>query len=1387
MQPPSKNVQKLLDNFAACSADERALIQLLSIIYAPVSKQVLFNCAKNLSLPGPMGRGYTLLLISETLEKLKKAKLVESSGQGTVCNPNLTHLATLSSVRDGRFAAMARVVQLDIPMVSNWGSSFYRLADHALRDVRISFYQKDANSAFEMAVRYRRQFPYEALRLPPFLAVCSNPYDEAWFRSLPEALQIASLQEMLPFASRNLIVSDEPFQVALELAAKPGAPEILIDLCCMELLVRGKSAEAETVARRGSSTTQLAILGCCALQRGAVSESIAHFQGALLKLKKETGKRKTFFADLTGPFFVLALTASGDPKLLEEAEGHCRFVTARREWPDQEVYHVLELVISERKGERGSKEEIERSLFRAPDPPLYALFRFMAAYWCDLDREKLAAEAFRLQVLTKTMRRAGYHWLADEIELTSFACGEKTPEAGAAKERYRAQGLKPFYQCIEKVESWKSALSALINLNSKKEQAPEKPAAQSRLIWLFEERRDYFEVTPREQKQSATGKWSAGRNVSLKRLAEEADGIDFLSEQDRLICGCIKQERGYGYYGRDGHRLDQDQAVPLMIGHPHVYLDPAASVRLELVRGEPEIQLVTEGETLELRIDPPFGAEQKVLVLKESPTRMKVYQAKEEYRKITAIVGGGLKLPAQAKEQALAAINTLSSILTVHSDIGDESAELIAGDATPCFHLLPYQAGLKLELLVRPFSDAGPYFRPGAGGETVMAELEGKRVQSKRDLRLEARRAADAVAALSILQESEDGDGAWLVPATESALELLLQLQSLGDAVRVAWPEGAKFKIRQIATTRECRVVIRQAKDWFELEGEIKLNQGLALDLQQLVQLAKDSPGRFVQLGDGEFLALSAQLRKHLDELASCTEPHGKALRFHPLVAGMFEDFAAEAGEFVGDAQWRKQLKRLREAEAFVPQLPTTLQAELRSYQEEGFNWLNRLARWGVGACLADDMGLGKTVQALAQMLTMATDGPSLVVAPTSVCANWESESAKFAPTLNTIVFGGQNRAERMKGLKPFDLVICSYGLLQQEEELLASVDWQAIVLDEAQAIKNMATKRSQAAMRLNAAFKMVATGTPIENHLGELWNVFRFINPGLLGSLKQFNVKFAAPIEKTRDKKARGSLKKLIQPFILRRTKNQVLEELPPRTEITMKVEMSEEEASLYEAIRQSALENLAGVGKVEGKGEQHLKILAEIMRLRRACCNPRLILPDTPIPSTKLAAFGEIVAELRENRHKALVFSQFVGHLELIRQYVAKEGIPYQYLDGSPPVPERKKRVDAFQAGVGDLFLISLKAGGVGLNLTAADYVIHMDPWWNPAVEDQASDRAHRIGQLRPVTIYRLVTKGTIEEKIVGLHQQKRGLADSLLEESDLSGKISAQELLTLLRKES
>jgi SNF2 family DNA or RNA helicase len=317
--------------------------------------------------------------------------------------------------------------------------------------------------------------------------------------------------------------------------------------------------------------------------------------------------------------------------------------------------------------------------------------------------------------------------------------------------------------------------------------------------------------------------------------------------------------------------------------------------------------------------------------------------------------------------------------------------------------------------------------------------------------------------------------------------------------------------------------------------------------------------------------------------------------------------------------------------------------------------------------------------------------------------------------------------------------------------------------------------------MQLQGKVKVILTGTPIENRLGELWNLLNFINPGLLGSYNSFSKRFVGPIEQQKNVSARHALKKLIQPFILRRLKTNVLEDLPPRIEKTVVIPFDEKERAFYEALRRTALENLAQVGSSDQK---RIHILAEIMKLRRACCHPDLVAPDLSLSSSKLVRFMELVEELRENRHRALVFSQFVGCLEKVRAMLDERSVSYQYLDGSTPLEERKRRVDAFQGGEGDLFLISLRAGGTGLNLTGADFVIHLDPWWNPAVEDQASDRAHRIGQTRTVTIYRMIMEQTIEEKIIQLHHNKRDLANDLLDGADISGKLTDEELIGLIR---
>ena len=895
-------------------------------------------------------------------------------------------------------------------------------------------------------------------------------------------------------------------------------------------------------------------------------------------------------------------------------------------------------------------------------------------------------------------------------------------------------------------------------------------------------------LTPKEQKRTSSSQWSKGRAIALNRLMARKN-FDYLTAQDIKICTALHQVGDAGSRN-GGCAFDMDKALPALVGHPLVFLEKAGQVPVEIVAGEPELMVEEQEGFLFIHFAQDIG-EGKVALWPETPTRFRVMEINDEHRRVAEITGReGLRIPVAASRQVLDAIGNIASFMTVHSsiDVGkaDQDVTVVEADPTIHIHVIPYGSGFRLEMFVQPFSRRGPYLKPGAGVANLMAEVDGRRLQTRRNLLLEEEKAREIEESCPILDLAidleQENEREWHLLDPEECLQALLELEEIRERVVLEWPEGEKIAVRRQAGVNQLNLNIRTSQqDWFALSGRLQIDQDEVIDLKTLLEKVRESHSRFIPLGEGQFLALTQEFRKRIEELIQFGETgNDDEILVHPLAALALDDLTRQANTAT-DAGWKKQLENIQNARELVPEVPSTLQAELRDYQTEGFVWMARLAHLGIGGCLADDMGLGKTLQALAVILLRAQDGPTLVIAPTSVCMNWELEAARFAPTLKVHSLTGTDREATVNAMGRRDLLVTSYTLLQQEVDLLESVQWQTIVLDEAQAIKNAATKRSKAAMRLHGKFRLITTGTPIENHLGELWNLFSFINPGLLGTYKQFNARYGIPIEKHHDRAARLQLKKLIRPFMLRRIKSQVLDELPPRTEITLRVEMKTNEMQFYEAIRQQAIENIEGSAQKPGR---HLQILAEIMRLRRACCNPRLIDEHTKIPSTKLEVFAEVVEELLGSRHKALVFSQFTGHLALIREYLDNESIVYKYLDGTTPTRERQRQVEAFQAGEGDLFLISLKAGGLGLNLTAADYVIHMDPWWNPAVEDQAADRAHRIGQKRPVTVYRLVTANTIEEKIVRLHQEKRDLANSLLEGSDVSARISAAELLELIR---
>ena len=551
---------------------------------------------------------------------------------------------------------------------------------------------------------------------------------------------------------------------------------------------------------------------------------------------------------------------------------------------------------------------------------------------------------------------------------------------------------------------------------------------------------------------------------------------------------------------------------------------------------------------------------------------------------------------------------------------------------------------------------------------------------------------------------------------------------------------------------------------------------------------------RYHRLRDGRLLRLDDSL-EGLDELNETLELSGAKLKSGhaelPLYRAPTLDWALSGQNglrFDRDDAFRRisrSFHAVRDSE-YTP--PESLQKTLRKYQRDGYRWLRTLDGYGMGGILADDMGLGKTVQVLSYLLAMRQSGqrlPSLIVCPASLVLNWEEECRKFTPELHSVVVDGDaaHRAALAAQWEDADLVITSYDLLRRDEELYENQAFYACILDEAQAIKNHTTQKYKAVCRVNSQVRFALTGTPVENRLGELWSIFSFLMPGYLPPYKTFCARFEKPIVQEEDQNAVRRLNQLTGPFILRRMKSEVLRELPPKTENIRRIELETEQRKLYLAAVVDAREKLRAA-----KPEDKMAVFAVLMRLREICCDPRLVAENWTGGSAKLDACLDLVTEAVEGGHRILLFSQFTSMLDLLARRLDEAGVSHFTLQGSTPKPMRAELVRRFNGGEASVFLISLRAGGTGLNLTAADIVIHYDPWWNVAAQNQATDRAYRIGQRNPVQVYKLIAQDTIEEKIVELQQAKQSLADTVTGSADgaiLS--MKPEELLQLLGEDA
>ncbi|MCI6530880.1 MAG: DEAD/DEAH box helicase, partial [Mesosutterella sp.] len=668
--------------------------------------------------------------------------------------------------------------------------------------------------------------------------------------------------------------------------------------------------------------------------------------------------------------------------------------------------------------------------------------------------------------------------------------------------------------------------------------------------------------------------------------------------------------------------------------------------------------------------------------------------------------------------------------------------------------------------------------RPGEGRESLFLPARGGQVQVLRDLKLESQHYEAALSELSGLGSCLEGRDLWRC-GLEDCLDFLGALQRCpAGSVQAEWPAGGRIsRPRGIVSFDSLKVSAERAGAWLQVGGGVEVDGRSLMSVSKLLEAVRASKGRYVRLTEDSYAEVSEALRKRLRALSLLARDRGGKIEVPAVTAPFLQDLRQEGAGLELDRAADTLLSRVEEASRLYPKIPPELRADLRDYQAEGYRWMSRLAAWGAGACLADDMGLGKTVQAVALLLSRAREGAALVVTPASVLYNWKNELGRFAPGLRCAMLGPSDREKTVRELGPGDVLLTTYGLLAGESELLSKRTWRTAVLDEAHMIRNRGTRTSQAARSLSADFRLILTGTPVQNNLSEIWSLFEFINPGLLGSFEAFTERFITPIEVRSDPGARQTLRQIISPFVLRRTKASVLEELPQKTEITLPVELSAQERALYEKIRSEALI------RAEEKETSTVDLLATLMKLRQAACSPRLVDPSLAIPSSKEEAFMGLARSLIAAGHRALVFSQFTSHLALIRGALDQAGIPCLYMDGSVRAADRASLAAEFQKGLTPLFLISLKAGGTGLNLTAADYVIHLDPWWNPSVEDQASDRAFRIGQTLPVTVYRLIAKDTVEERILELHRTKKQLSDALLEGTDAPKSLSREDILRLL----
>jgi superfamily II DNA or RNA helicase len=870
-------------------------------------------------------------------------------------------------------------------------------------------------------------------------------------------------------------------------------------------------------------------------------------------------------------------------------------------------------------------------------------------------------------------------------------------------------------------------------------------------------------------------------------IADLIGGFNAVSAEVRPLLRALSRNTTRGAPATAELRGEDAAEVLTMLRDQHVLLDPASmELRFQDEELKPRLELdMANAKAVRLRVVFESGSRRFPLSSGhwfEGTPGWHIDTTEGVARPISLAVTPAWLQRLYRSPAVVHAVQELPQLLTgyvprVSASLGaplpeiDEVADLV--DATPDFTLrldgdiLEAKALLTVDygeqsFPVPPATMPSPleFLPPADGAETLRPRIVRRDVGS------------EMVAVQTLMNagfEHDEEEDVLLARGDEAVAFWTEQIRELPEEWDVRAPDDLRqVRVRSGTVTPQLRV--SSGVDWLSLDMAFGVD-GVAVDTNEL-RACLEHGRHLVKLADGSFAPVEEdEVAEILERMAEIVAGAPNLDRLPLSQAGRVQDLMRLVGDSTVSPSAKALFTKLGDA-GEIPQIakPRNLKvAKFRDYQKRGFSWLVFLNTMGAGGILADDMGLGKTLQAIALIVWARNKHKpalNLVVAPTSVVPNWEREIQKFAPSMTTVVWQGSNRFDNESKLADADVMITSYALLRRDEEFLATLGFRYVILDEAQHIKNPMSATARAAKKLPSERRLALTGTPIENRLSEIWSIFDFVSPGLLGTLKSFDERYARPIDRG-DEEAATKLRTIIHPLVLRRTKAEVAPELPPKIENDMVVPMADAQKALYQQMLKEVRDSVLSAVDKDGVSKSQIQILAALTRMRQVACDPRLtnLSGDWGVQtSAKLEALNEIMEEAVDGGHRVLIFSQFVKMLHLIRAELDEAGITYEYLDGS--TKDRQERVDRFNDDDSiQAFLISLKAGGTGLNLTGADTVVHFDPWWNPAVEDQATDRAHRIGQTKTVSVYRLIARDSVEEKILELSAKKRELVSNVL----------------------